>query len=219
MRNHFPSMASYFNFRAGKLIFHFRIIALLSFLLTMVPVVAIAHTADDAGTGFLSGLLHPIYGPDHFLAMLCVGIVSAQLGGRNIWIVPSLFVLAMIGGGILGIYQMGLPLVEFGIALSVIVLGIAIVMAQRESGRLLIMLFVIFFGIFHGYAHGYEMPNSASPIYYAFGFVVSTSCIHLLGVLIGYVFTTRKELNHYLRYAGVAIAGIGSLFVFNILMA
>jgi len=217
--NRFPSMPSYFNFRAGGLIFYFRGIALLFILLTMVPTVAIAHTTEDAGTGFLSGLLHPVFGLDHFLAMLSVGIVSAQLGGRNIWIVPLLFVFAMVGGGILGIYRIGLPLIEIGIALSVIVLGIAIVMAQHESGRLLIMLFVIFFGTFHGYAHGYEMPNSASPVYYAFGFVTSTSCIHLLGVLIGHVFTTRKELDRYLRYAGVAMAGIGSLFVFNILMA
>ena len=40
---------------------------------------------------------------DHFLAMVSVGIVSAQIGGRAIWRVPAMFVTFMIIGGAIGI--------------------------------------------------------------------------------------------------------------------
>ena len=61
-----------------------------------------AHTFTGM-IGFYDGLSHPVLGTDHFLAMVSVGIVSAQIGGRAIWTVPSTFVGVMIIGGILGI--------------------------------------------------------------------------------------------------------------------
>ena len=76
--------------------------------------------------GFSSGLTHPIFGLDHLLAMLSVGILSVQMGGRAIWTVPLTFVCFMLVGGILG--MVGIPFfsVEIGIALSVLLLGLAI---------------------------------------------------------------------------------------------
>ena len=41
------------------------------------------------GGGILSGFLHPLLGLDHLLAMLAVGILSAQIGGRALWSVPA----------------------------------------------------------------------------------------------------------------------------------
>lgn len=175
--------------------------------LLLISGVVFAHT-EDAGTGFMAGFLHPVFGLDHLLAMISVGIVSAQMGGRNIWIVPSVFVLAMISGGILGIYQVGLPLIEVGIALSVIILGAAIVIADRKDNWM-IMVFVAFFGIFHGHAHGMEMPGSASPAFYAFGFIASTSLIHVTGVLIGHFATKAARYDQWLRYSGAMLGGMG----------
>ena len=48
-----------------------------------------------------SGLLHPLTGADHAVAMMAVGAWSAQMGGRAIWTVPSAFVLFMAVGGLL----------------------------------------------------------------------------------------------------------------------
>ena len=61
-----------------------------------------AHTFTGM-RGFYDGLSHPVLGIDHFLAMVSVGIVSAQIGGRAIWTVPSTFVVMMIIGGIIEI--------------------------------------------------------------------------------------------------------------------
>ena len=109
---------------------------------------AFGHDEGEGGVGFLTGLLHPALGFDHFLAMLSVGILSAQIGGRAIWTVPATFVCVMILGGAMGIQGVELPLVESVIALSVFALGIALAM-DHHMATIWAMLFVGFFGIFH----------------------------------------------------------------------
>lgn len=185
-------------------------------LTLLMPLAAWAHT-ENLEVGFLSGFLHPVFGLDHFLAMLSVGIVSAQMGGRQIWVIPSIFLSSMIFGAILGIQGIGLPMIEVGIAVSVIILGMAIVIAKRNHGSIPITIFVVFFGIFHGHAHGLEMPNTADPAFYGFGFLLSTSLIHLLGVGVGHLFTRGEVLSHTLRHMGSVMAGMGIMILLNAL--
>ena len=56
-------------------------------------------------------------GLDHLLAMVSVGVISHQMGGRAILAVPTTFVGVMAFGGILGMINIGLFPVELGIAL------------------------------------------------------------------------------------------------------
>ena len=60
-----------------------------------------AHTFTGM-IGFYDGISPPVLGLDHFLAMVSVGIISSQIGGRYIWIIPSVFVIMMICGGVIG---------------------------------------------------------------------------------------------------------------------
>ena len=172
----------------------------------VLPNISYAH--EGSGGGFLAGLTHPVLGFDHLLAMLSVGILSAQMGGQAIWRVPLTFVLVMLGGGILGINDIPLFSVELGIAFSVLALGIAIALEKKLS-PLLAMLFVGFFAIFHGHAHGTEMPYLSKPVFYACGFVLGTAGIHIAGVLIGIIAERLKEGKQVLRYVGAGIAGVG----------
>lgn len=185
---------------------------------TLWPLIAQAHM-ENAAEGFMSGLLHPVFGLDHFLAMLSVGIVSAQLGGLSVFTVPALFVLSMIGGAVAGIYGQQWPFTEIGIAVSVIILGLLIVVARPGVNSLPVMLVVAFFGSLHGHAHGLEMPNSADPIYYAAGFLVSTASIHLLGVGIGHWFMMKEWLGRTLRHIGSGMAGMGLMILVSLLSA
>ena len=41
------------------------------------------------------GFAHPLGGLDHVLAMVAVGLLAAQLGGRALWFVPAAFVVTM----------------------------------------------------------------------------------------------------------------------------
>jgi urease accessory protein len=182
-------------------------------LVAVLPSIAYAHPIGLAADGFKSGLLHPVFGLDHFLAMLSVGIVSAQLGRERIWTVPGMFVLSMIVGAVLGLKGQVWSFSEAGIACSMIVLGIAIATVNEEVSSWPVLVMVAGFGSLHGHAHGLELPKAADPVYYAAGFLTSTIIIHLLGVAIGHLFTRTWSLIGLLRHLGSGIAGMGLMFL------
>ena len=182
----------------------------------MMPLLAHAHM-EDAAAGFMSGLLHPINGLDHFLAMISVGIVSMQLGGRNAYTLPGMFVAAMVVGGLVGTMGKQIPYIEHGIALSVIVLGAAIALVKEGGKTLPVMLVTMFFGFLHGYAHGVEMPKAVDPVFYAAGFVTSTATIHLMGVGLGYLMMIRYHREQLLRHLGSVISGMGIMIMLGAL--
>lgn len=158
-------------------------LALASAVLVL-PKVALAHSLAGDGGGFVHGFQHPLYGLDHLLAMFCVGLWGAQMGGRSVWLLPIIFPLVMVAGGMAGIAGLELPLVELGIALSVILLGAAIAFPWRPSLWMATPLIAVF-AVYHGYAHGAELPNAADPTNYAIGFVMATGLIHLVGIAVG----------------------------------
>ena len=175
------------------------------------------HTGYDGG--IFAGLLHPILGIDHLLAMVTVGLLSAQMGGRAIWTVPATFVSVMAVGGILGIIGVPLPFVEYGIALSVVALGIALV-SPKKLPVWLTMVFVGIFALFHGHAHGTELPTVSETLLdvvaYVFGFLVATACLHLFGALVGQVLVSSQRGANILRFGGAVIAGVGVFLVIGI---
>lgn len=190
---------------------------LMALLFAAIPGVAYAHDGTNLGLGgFLSGIVHPVLGYDHLLAMLSVGMISAQIGGRAIWMVPSTFVSVMAVGGVLGLLNVGLNVTELGIAASLVILGLFIA-AERRISILVVMIGVGFFAIFHGYAHGSEMPDTAEPFLYALGFLVGTALIHIAGVLIGDISRHYESGKIALRVGGALIAMVGLLFVFGVL--
>lgn len=184
-------------------------------IVMLLPAIALAHENQVIRFGsFLGGLTHPVLGLDHFLAMVSVGIVSSMIGGRAIWTVPGLFVLMMGVGGLLGREDLGLgsTTIEIGIALSVILLGVVIVLDKRLPVRL-VMGAVVFFGFFHGYAHGVEIPTVARPATYAAGFLTGTALIHLLGVLIGEVAKRYTSGRLVVRVASSGFVVLGGVFL------
>jgi len=186
-----------------------RAVTALSFL---VPAIALAHVGQgDVGGGFIAGVEHPIFGFDHVVAMVAVGIWGAVLGPPAIWVLPVTFPLVMAFGGVLGGMSVPIPRIEIGIAVSAIVLGCMVAFAARPPlwvGAVLVGLFAIF----HGYAHGAELPGSANAIAYAVGFVVATGSLHAFGILLGVANRWRvgKKL---LRACGAFIAVCGIYFL------
>lgn len=181
------------------------IIAISVFIFS--PTLSYAHIMGIGGD-FMSGLSHPVLGFDHLLAMISVGILSAQMGGRAIWLVPTTFVLVMLMGGLMGMAGIPLFSVETGIALSVFAMGLALAI-EKKLPSYLCMLFVGFFAIFHGHAHGAEMPSTIKPLLYFFGFFSGTAIIHISGVVVGLLFEKTHQGKDMLRFTGAGIAGIG----------
>ncbi|MGE5320955.1 MAG: HupE/UreJ family protein [Hyphomicrobiaceae bacterium] len=163
---------------------------------------AYAHPGH-APTGFAGGLAHPFLGVDHLFAMIAVGLWAAQQGGRALWAVPAAFVGAMALGGALAWSGGVLPHVETTVAASVLLLGL-LVATQRRASVIAGMGVAGVFAVFHGYAHGLEMPQAASPVLYALGFVLATVCLHGVGIAGGLLG------RHAMRLAGMGIAATGA---------
>ncbi len=165
----------------------------------------------------LSGFLHPLLGMDHLLAMVAVGLISAQMGGRAVWTVPAVFVVLMAIGGVLGIAAFNLPLLEIGISGSVIILGVAIA-TQGKLPTAAIMALVGLFGFLHGNAHGLELPSAtdtlALTVAYVAGFLIATVGLHLVGALLGLIAERRGDVGtKLLRASGGLIAVLGVMLV------
>lgn len=183
-------------------------------ILAFSPTLAMAHTGAGDTMGFLHGFAHPLGGLDHVLAMLAVGVLAAVLGGRALWLVPLSFMGVMLLGFALGLLQVELPLVELGIALSSVAIGLA-AMTRRPLPLSAAMALVAVFAVFHGHAHGAEMPATTQGLDYAAGFLSATALLHLAGLAgtIGMVQLTGRHARLVSRIAGGAIAlgGVGLL--------
>jgi urease accessory protein len=157
--------------------------AFILVLLSLWAAPALAHTGSIAG-GFWGGLAHPVFGPDHVAAMVAVGLWGAFLGAPAVYLLPIVFPLVMAFGGVLGILGVPLPGTEIFIAISAILLGMAVAIGARPPLWIAAVL-VGAFAIFHGHAHGAELPPGADAVAYSIGFVVATGCLHLAGIAFG----------------------------------
>ncbi|MGO7482837.1 HupE/UreJ family protein [Rhizobium ruizarguesonis] len=178
-----------------------------------VPTLALAHSGVST-TGFMQGFEHPISGLDHVLAMVLVGAFAFQLGGRAFWLLPPTFVLAMAVGGGLGMMGMTIPLVESGIAMSVVILA-AIVALDIKTSAGVALGAASLFAIFHGHAHGAEMPENTGGAVYALGFVIATAVLTVGGIgLASLLHIAHEPSRRVIRQSvgGIAaIVGVGLL--------
>lgn len=195
-----------------------RTLAIAAGSCVMTAGVAYAHTGVGITNGFMPGFLHPITGLDHVLAMVTVGLLAAQLGGLARWLVPLSFVFPMALGGVLGVTGIAVPFVEFGIGLSVLVLGSVIALQLRPTVPVAMTL-TAFFAIFHGHAHGTEMPETAAAFSYGIGFAVASASLLATGIGLHRVIETAfiKARLMLVRSVGTGVAAIGLAAIVGIL--
>lgn len=172
------------------------------------------HGLGGEAAGFSAGLAHPLGGLDHLLAMVAVGLWAAQQGGKAVWAIPLAFMAAMTAGGGLGLAAIPLPGVEFTILVSLMVLG-SLVAFKRRPPVVLGMTIVAVLALFHGHAHGSELPEAASPILYAVGFLLASAILHAAGLVAAMV-SERALATHgdrLVRMAGMAVATCGAVLL------
>ena len=129
------------------------------------------------------------------------------------WTLPGNVALAV--GAVLGMNGVRLPFVEYGIALSVLALGSALLVAGKLP-VIVAMGFVGGFAMFHGHAHGTEMPSLAEPALYAAGFSLATAALHVFGAATGYFLLRYDGGVKLLRLTGLLIAASGVYFVVQV---
>lgn len=163
---------------------------------------ALAHPGLHDG-GLAAGMLHPLSGTDHLLAMIAVGLWASGLAGKARFLVPAAFVGVMGLGAALGAQGLVLPGAETTITLSVVLLGLASAL-RLQVALPAAMAFVALFAAAHGAAHGAEMPALAAPLAYCLGFMTITVLLHGAGLVVGLAFRTSAP-----RLAGGAIMAAG----------
>lgn len=155
----------------------------VSATLALLPSMAFAHPGHDETATFMQGLVHPLSGADHLLAMVMVGLFAVQLGGRALWLLPSTFLAAMVAGSLAGVSGIGSSATEIGIVLSVVGLG-AIVAFRIRTPLAVATPLVAAVALIHGHAHGAEAQGALS-LAYVIGFLLGTAGLLGAGMLAG----------------------------------
>jgi len=157
---------------------------------------AAAHPGHGE-TGFAAGLLHPLTGLDHLLALLAVGLWSRQQGARGHGgVLAPAFLVAMALGASTGLAP---PALETSVAATVLLLGGLAASGLRLAPQLAVLL-VGGCGFLHGLAHGSELSGTASGA----GFLLASALVIGAGALVGH---RLRPL--FTRVAGAAIGAAG----------
>jgi len=175
---------------------------------------AFAHLDPSEHGSFAAGFSHPLFGLDHILVMVAVGLWAASLKGRAMLAVPAAFVGAMGLGFIAAIAGVPLPFVEPVILASIIFIGIMVALALPFSTAGMAAA-VAFFAFFHGHAHGGEL-GEAGAASFAVGFMIATALLHAAGIGLGLAFAklqSRDGKSWITRAAGAVTAAAGVVLV------
>lgn len=143
------------------------------------------HMQPGPISGLVSGLMHPILGPDHLVFLLAIGLVA--LNRRAGWIV-GLLLAGLVGAG-LGLALPGFAAVEPMVALSLVATGL--VLLGRLPAAVLVPAFAL---------HGYAL--SASVI----GWEPTPIAFYLIGLLIGQSLMLLLSLTAVSRWRKTASA-------------
>ena len=157
--------------------------------------------------GFLSGLGHPVIGPDHLAFLLAIG-VAVGVGGLSL-VLPLLFVVASAIGVTLHVNGVNLPGAEIVVAVSVLFAGFLIARGRALPVSLWAILFAAA-GLFHGYAFGESIFGAErSPLHaYLLGLIIVQSAL-----TVGTALFVRRRADGVSaiapRLAGAVIIGVG----------
>lgn len=149
---------------------------------------ALAHPATATAAGLTAGLTHPLLGLDHLIALLAVGCLAARYDGRA-QLAPALAFIAMIAvgalvGALAGALLPAAPLIEFGIAGSLVLFGGLIALEARLPIAAVTVLAAVA-ALFHGQAHGAEMPLTANGLAFGAGLLATSSVVIAGGMFAG----------------------------------
>lgn len=193
----------------------FKRLSLAVAMSTVAAVPAFAHLDPLEHGSIVAGLSHPLFGADHILAMVAVGLWAAQIATdpnrrQALWLVPAAFVAMMVLGFGLAVADAPLPFVEPAVLASVMGLGLLVALAARVPVAAAAAVVGIF-ALFHGYAHGGEL-GSAAALQFGLGFAVATAFLHLVGVGLGMATARLAPAIGRIAGAATALAGLSLAF-------
>jgi urease accessory protein len=188
--------------------------ALLVAGLTLASTPALAHHAMDGklpatfAEGLLSGLGHPVIGPDHLAFLVATGIAAA-LVPAGIGLIGA-FLAASTIGVLIHLGAVSLPLAEVLVAATVIVAGGLVAYGQRAGSAVWLGLASVA-GLFHGYAFGEAIVGAEQTVLgaYLVGLAVVSAAVAATVMTVARRVLTGDATAMTRRTAGAAIAVVG----------
>lgn len=180
---------------------------------------AAAHHAMGGTTpttffeGLLSGLGHPVIGPDHLAFVIAIGIAAALVPAGLSLI--ALFVAASTAGVLIHAAALDLPLVEPLVSTSVIIAGLLIAAGPGANQPPWLALAAIA-GLLHGYAFGEAVIGAERGVIgaYLIGLACIMSAIAAAAMLVSGRVLRRSDASAAgLRGGGVALAATGAVML------
>ena len=159
-------------------------------------------------SGLVSGLAHPLFGPDHLLFLLALGLVGLQK--RLSWMIGLL--ATGLAGSVLGLALPGIPLAEPLVALSLVVVGL--VLLQRLPALLLVPAFALHGYVLSAAVIGWEQGPIA---FYLVGLLISQGLLLTSALTLVRRWGTGLSASQLRLTAGILI-GVGSSFAWSALV-
>ena len=163
-------------------------------------------TPSTFAQGLLSGIGHPIIGPDYLAFLLALGIAVGVF--RLSFVNPFLFVAAMICGVAMHVAGLYLPAADPIVPVSVLIAGLMLIVEGRIAPAWWMAVFVAA-GLFHGYTYGDSIYGAeAVPL---IAYVIGLAAVQII-MTVGVAFATRglwKLWSMAPRLAGAAFCGVG----------
>ena len=181
----------------------------LLILMTLVgfPLTAMAHPGHEA-VGFMSGVLHPLTGLDHLLVMLAIGFWAARAPTENRFQIPTLFIIFLLIGLTMGAFMTTSSMVELGIAVSVLAMGLILFLSARISALWQLML-TSMFGLIHGFVHGQELILAEHGFMAILGLTLTTAGLLATGFLLG---RQKDRIGQYLQSLLISVLAVAGAF-------
>ena len=196
---------------------------LAAVVFTMSAVPALAHhplggmPMETLTDGLLSGVGHPVLGFDHLFFVIAVGIAALYTGHTKL--ATAAYIGAMMLGCLLMSFGVGLPVKEFVIGISLLVVGGILLSGRATSLAPAVGLFAVF-GLFHGSAFGDTIAaqEAGAGATVLVGYLVGLGLLQYgLALLAGFVvhhLLKATEAEHiHARLAGAVVAGVGTFLM------
>lgn len=161
---------------------------------------------ESPAADFLQAMLHPFTGLDHLLAALAVGCLAFLMGRKLGALASAIFLVCLALGWVMAKLGMALPMMEQGLALSVVGAGLLLVMQSKVFDEFRISI-IAALGFWHGSAHGSDLSSVSA----AMGLLAGTGAGLTLGSLLALL--SAKVSPSAIKYAGAAAAVVGIVMV------
>jgi urease accessory protein len=162
----------------------------------------------DFGTGFLSGLAHPVINVDHFAFVIAIGVLTAVAQGSRL--LPIWFVGGTVLGCLASVQGLPVPFIAWAVPVSVAIVGVALALGRSRLGAWDIGFFLVA-GFLHGalYAQAIIGSENNSLRGYLLGFAIIQTVVAMGAMSAAYALWCGDKLYANARVVGGVVAGVG----------